>query len=50
MGYLLALIIIVVAVGLILMTAFKRVSKKEPELDPDAAGTSYEKPQDEGPV
>lgn len=54
MGYLIAAVLMVVAVGLLLMMAFKSVSKRDPErdseLDPEAAGTSYEKPQDEGPV
>jgi sensor histidine kinase regulating citrate/malate metabolism len=50
MGYLIVVIVVVVVVGFLLTTALQKTSKEETGLDPEEEGTSYEKPQDEGPV
>jgi len=50
MGYLIAALLLLVALALLVMVAFKPPLKKDPELDPEKEGTSYKEPQDEGRV
>lgn len=50
MGYLIAALLLGVVLGVLAVMAFKPARKKDPELDPEREGTSYEKPQDEGQV
>lgn len=50
MGFLVIVALLVVVLAVLGVMAFKAPSPKNPELDPEKEGTSYEKPQDEGPV
>ncbi len=50
MGYLIAALLLGVVLGVLAVMAFKPPPKKEPELDPEREGTSYQEPQDEGRV
>ncbi len=50
MGYLMLALLAVVVLAVVAMAAFKRPTRREPELEPEKEGTSYQKPQDEGRV
>jgi hypothetical protein len=50
MGFLIAALLLVGVLAVLLVVALKPLRTKDPELDPEREGTSYQEPQDEGPV